>query len=382
MDSSTSPPVPPGSSDPPEPPPGAPTGPPRRPPPPYWPPPSPPPKGRSASFWVALLLLMLLAGSFFLNVILAASLGASGLHESEDGTMPETRVLGKRDAQDKVLDIQISGLIMEEESSGAFSARRDPVSSVIAQLRQARKDPHIKAILLEVDSPGGGITASDIIYHHLATFRKEKNIPIVVLFGDIACSGGYYVSMAGDFIMAHETTMTGSIGVIAQFFDVHSMMGKIGVNVNTIKSQRANGTESFKDIGSPFRPMKPAERQLLQGMVTEMWGRFVTVVATGRAGKLTKEQIQSLADGRIFTGRQALDLKLVDGLGYREDAWKKAAEMGKAPDAKLVQYRVRPNLLKEILSGRTQQTPLESVVNRYLERMNGSGPRLLYLWSL
>lgn len=340
----------------------------------------PPAPRRTASFWVAIILCVLLGGSVMLNLLLGAA-AVSQERESEDRVYQEVTLDGDRSQKDKVLHLQISGAIMEGEGNTPLSQRRDPVSSVRAQLKQASKDDHVKAILLEINSPGGGVTASDIIYHELDAFRKARKVPIVALFDDVAASGGYYVAMASDHIMAHETTITGSIGVISQFADVHTLMDKVGVRINTIKSQRPDGSESFKDIGSPFRVMKPAERELWQSMINQMWRRFVDVVATGREGRLTREQVEQIADGRVFTAPQALQLKLVDSLGYRHQAWKKAAQMGGAHSARLVQYSRHASVWRELLSGRSQQPSLEEVLARSLDPMTASSPRLLYLWT-
>lgn len=346
----------------------------------YLPPPPPPPRGRSASFWVAILLALLLGGSVLLNLALAVGAGVATGRGAEGTSFNETLLAGSVSSSDKVLDIAVNGVIMEGKEDGPFS-EMDPVRLVREVLRQARKDDHVKAVLLEINSPGGGINASDVIYHELAAYRKERNVPIVVVCKDLTASGGYYISQAADHIMAHQTSMVGSIGVIAEFLNVEGLMSKVGMRMNVIKSERANGTESFKDIGSPFRAMKPAERKFLQSMIRQMWNRFVDVVAIGRKGRLTREQIADLADGRIWTGQQALELKLVDSLGYRNDAWKKAAELGKAPNARLVQYGRREGLLRAILGAQGQSRHLESLLGASLDPYSAATPRIMYLWT-
>ncbi|MBM3463097.1 MAG: signal peptide peptidase SppA [Armatimonadetes bacterium] len=344
------------------------------------PPPPPPyqrPPGRPTSFWVAIILAVMLGGSLLLNVVLAIGAAVAAGKQAEVRRFTERLVAGNPDADDKVLSISVSGMLIGGGEESPY-AEPDPVTKVREMLRQARKDDKIKAILLEVDSPGGGITASDVIYHELATYRKEKNIPIVVLCEDLTASGGYYISMAADHIVAHETTMVGSIGVIAQFFNVSKMMGKVGLEVNVIKSMRFDKSESFKDIGSPYREMKPAERAFLQSMIDQMWNRFVNVVAEGRKGKLTRAEVAKLADGRIWTGREALRLKLVDSLGYRQDAWRKAADLGKAPQARLVAYSSRDNFLRALLSTQATGARLERAL---LDPMTSASPRLMYLWT-
>lgn len=339
------------------------------------PPPPPPSRRRPLSFWLALLLGLGLAASAFLNLILfvavAGDVDAGGVADFE-----EVLVDGKRSQDQKIVVIPIHGIIMEE---GDGPGSRHLVTDIRKILRNLREDEDVKAVVLDIDSPGGGVTASDQIYHELHRFRKETGIPIVALFGDVAASGGYYVAMASDHVMAHTTSITGSIGVISQFPMVKELMEKIGVEITTIKSLNEEGRPSFKDIGSPFREMTPPERVLFQNLVTEMWQRFTSVVAEGRKGKLTLEQVRDLADGRVFTGEQALKLKLVDSLGYQEDAFARARELGDAADAKVIRLKHRSTFL-ELLSMSAAASSKPDLL-RFLESSGRSGPRVMYLWS-
>ncbi len=340
-------------------------------------PPPPPAPRRPRSFWVGLLLALALFSSLLLNLLLGLAAVGNGL---ETGTGPhydEVLLDGRANAPEKVVVLPIQGVIMEEgEGPGAVHS----VSRIRSMLRALREDDSVKAVILDIDSPGGGVTASDQIHHELSRFRKDTGIPIVALFGDVAASGGYYVAMASDRIIAHTTTITGSIGVISQFPQVRELMDKIGVRILTIKSLNEKGQASFKDIGSPFREMRPEERALIQTLITSMWERFVDVVAEGRKGHLDRNQVRSLADGRIFTGQQALDLKLIDGLGYQEDAFRHARELGKATDAKVVRLQARESLL-DLLSGGYASAPGTHEYLRMLERNGRAGPRMMYLWS-
>lgn len=338
--------------------------------------PSPPAPRRPWSFWVALLLALVLLGSVMLNVLLGLAALGNNLEPALRANFEETLLDGKRSATEKVVVLPIQGVIMEE-GDGPRALRS--VSRMRSMLRAVRQDKAVKAIVLEIDSPGGGVTASDQIHHELLRFRQETGIPIVALFGDVAASGGYYVAMASDEILAHTTTITGSIGVISQFPQVRELMDKIGVEILTIKSLDEQGKSSFKDMGSPFREMRPEERRLLQGLITQMWERFVEVVAAGREGKLDRAQVRALADGRIFTGRQALELKLVDALGYQEDAFKRARDLGQAPQAKVVRLQHRETLL-DLLGGGGFSTREWSAPLRVLERTSLNGPRMMYLW--
>jgi protease-4 len=188
--------------------------------------------------------------------------------------------------------------------------------SLVADLLEQAADPAIKAVVVRVNSPGGSVVASDEIYHMLLEFDK----PVVVWMGEMAASGGYYISCGGDYVFAHPDTLTGSIGVISQFLNVEELMDKVGVDAVVITSGPR------KDIGSPFREMSEEEQALWEGIIDETYEGFVELVAQAR--DLPLEEIRELADGSIYTGRQALELGLVDGVGTPEDAIAKAAELG------------------------------------------------------
>lgn len=186
----------------------------------------------------------------------------------------------------------------------------------IADLLEQAADPAIKAIVVRVNSPGGSVVASDEIYHMLLEFEK----PVVVWMGEMAASGGYYISCGGDYVFAHPDTLTGSIGVVSQFFNAEELMDKVGVDAVIITSG------PHKDIGSPFREMSEEEQALWEGIIDEIYDEFVELVAQAR--DLPLEEIRELADGSIYTGRQALELGLVDEVGTPKDAIAKAAELG------------------------------------------------------
>lgn len=324
---------------------------------------------------MALALGFLLLSSLALSVSLFALNG--GGRDSER-PFEEERIAGEREATDKILDIALVGTIHDVDAAG----RRSVVAAILAQLRQARTDDHIKGVLVEMNTPGGGITASDVLYHELDRFRSERKVPLVVLCNDVTASGGYYVAMAADHIMAHETSVVGSIGVIAQIMNVQGLMKTVGVQMNVIKSQRADGSESFKDIGSPFREMKPAERAMMQDLIQKMWTRFVDVVATGRKGKLTRAQVEDLADGRIWTGRQARDLALVDSVGYQDDALRKTMELAHLDRAQLVRYKRPVTLLGGLFGVRSEPPDVGALLEQALDPAATAAPRLMYLWSI
>jgi len=355
------------------------------------PPPPPPPakakrRGGSRLAWIVLGIIVgfgvVLVGFFIIVGMGMAAAGSADFDlalDEESTRFREVHVAGERSVKERILVVPIKGVILGSGGSDV-AGQPDMVERVRQLLRKARKDKRIKALLLDIDSPGGGVTASDIIYHELKTFRSETDKPIVALFGDVAASGGYYVAMAADHVVARQTTITGSIGVISRFVIWMELMRKIGVEVETIKSPKAGGGESLKDIGSGFRKMTEAERALLQGLVTEMWQRFVTVVGEGRKGRLELDQVRALADGRVFTGKQALALKLVDSVGYRDAAIDKVRELAKSPKARVVSLKRIPSLgdiFAELRGGVGGSDNLLQTAHR----LGREAPKLMYLWT-
>jgi protease-4 len=213
------------------------------------------------------------------------------------------------------------------EMSGVITSATD----ILENLRDFREDSAIKAIVLRIDSPGGSVAPSQEI--HDAVKKTAELKPVVVSMGSVAASGGYYIAVAGQQIVANPGTMTGSIGVIMEFANYEELLKKIGWQNNVIKSGR------FKDIGSPNRPMSDADRQLLQAMIDDVQSQFVNAVAQGR--NLSLEKVKEVADGRIMTGRQALAAGLVDKLGGLETAIDLAAELAGISDPKVV-YPLEP----------------------------------------
>jgi len=191
-------------------------------------------------------------------------------------------------------------------------------SETIRQLRLLKKDPRVKAVVLRVDSPGGVVGPSQEISAQVKELAKVKKV--VVSMGSVAASGGYYISVPATLIYANPGTITGSIGVLMKFSNIEGLMGKVGMKAFTIK------TGKFKDVGSPVRSMQPEEREMLQGVIDSTHQQFVRAVAEGR--KLPVSTVAALANGRIFSGEQALALKLVDRLGTLQDAIDEAARLG------------------------------------------------------
>jgi len=205
---------------------------------------------------------------------------------------------------EKIALVRIEGIILDSEE-------------IIEELQQYRDDDAVKAILLRIDSPGGAVVPSQEIYDEVLKIKAEKRV--VASMGSLAASGGYYIASAADRIVASPGTLTGSIGVIMEMMNFHGLLEKVGVEGMVIKSGEN------KDIGSPFRKMTDAERALMQGVLDDVHTQFMDAVAVGRS--LDRAAVQSLADGRIFTGRQAMAVGLVDDLGGLQDAIEITAEM-------------------------------------------------------
>jgi protease-4 len=233
---------------------------------------------------------------------------------------------GARASTDKIAVITMRGLI---SSSLPGTVTDSMVDDMRAALQQARDDSRVKGIVLEIDSPGGEVTASDAIYSALVKVRARK--PVVVYMDSLAASGGYYVSCGGKFLMASETTITGSIGVIIQTLNYEQLFNKVGLASVVFKSGK------FKDMLNGARPITPEERELVQSFIMKTYDKFLGIVAKER--NLPADLLRNtIADGRILSGKDAFEHKLIDGLGELDDAFGKAKELGNAPNAKVVKY--------------------------------------------
>ena len=236
----------------------------------------------------------------------------------------------KQSTQDKIVHIDLEGVISSMSMGGVFAEAMPSVDLIKNALEQAVADKNVKAIVLRVNSPGGEVTASDIIYNAVKKAAKEK--PVVVYMDSMAASGGYYVSCGATKIVASETTLTASIGVIIETMNYSVLFDKVGLSMSAFTSG------AFKDSLSGARPMREDEKAYVQNLVMQMYDRFLGIVSEARG--VPKDQLKStVADGRVVTGREALVAKLVDQIGYVEDAYALARELGKSPDAGVVKYR-------------------------------------------
>lgn len=278
-------------------------------------------------------------------------------------------------AAEKILMIDVSGIIAEKSSDGGpFGASEDLVVRLKEELSMAAEDSHVKALLLRINSPGGTVTASDVIYHELLAFKAKHRVPIVAVIMDVGASGGYYVASAADRIIVHPTSVTGSVGVIMLRVNAEGLLQKIGVEASAIKSG------SKKDIGSPFRPMTEEERAIFQGMIDGFQSRFLEVVTKSR-GALSADRLKLVADGRVLTGPQAVQLGLADQVGYLDDAITAAKQTAGIPDARVVVY-ARPGTYKNNIYSEFQgQGSLEALAHLdVMGLVRGGSPQFLYLW--
>jgi len=234
--------------------------------------------------------------------------------------------------KDKILLIPVNGLISDMPKKGVIRTSPSLVEQVVLQLNKAEKDTQIKAVLLKINSPGGTITASDLLYHEIVSFKEKTGAKIIVSMMDIAASGAYYMSLPADKIIAHPTSVTGSIGVIFLQPKVTGLMDKIGLGVD-VKKFGEN-----KDMGSPFRESSEEEQKFLQKAVNDFGERFIRLVQKHR--KPDKQALTEIATARIFLADDALKLGLVDNIGYLRDAVKESKKLAKIPDdARVVVYR-------------------------------------------
>ncbi len=280
---------------------------------------------------LSIFLFVALCLSLVFNFGLAVSVFSRLNGTSRDQeTLPRFRETilerGRKGSTDKIAVIALRGVI---SSSLPGNIGDSMVDDMRFALEQARDDDNVRAVVLEIDSPGGEVTSSDIIYNAVVKTRARK--PVVVYMDSVAASGGYYVACGGKYLIASDTTITGSIGVIIQTLNYEQLFNKIGLASVVFKSGK------FKDMLNGARPITPEEREYVQGFVMSTYEKFLGIVAKER--NLPADGLRnSIADGRILSGKDARDNKLIDGLGQVEDAFRKAKELGGATEATVVKY--------------------------------------------
>jgi protease-4 len=281
-----------------------------------------------------------------------------GLLPRESGlpTRLAERYVAGEIAAAKIAVVEVEGMILDAN-----------VNHVIRQLRQARDDDTVKAVILRVDSPGGSVSGSDRIWREVEVLKRAGK-PVVASLGGMAASGGYYVAAPADHILAEPTTLTGSIGVILELPNLKGLLDKVGVEFETIT------TGPWKDSGSLFRPMTAEERTRWRELIEDSYQRFIRIVARGR--RLSLSEVTTLANGQVYTADEAVKRKLVNELGYLDDAILVAQRLAKLESARVVRY-ARPLNWSEALLSLTAPRPglgfdAESMLKLQV-------PRLLYL---
>ncbi len=330
-------------------------------------PPSPPRAKRRLMAW----LLGLHAAALLAAGVLAVRSKNGGTEAGDGGKVAALLSAASKDA---VGWVAIRGPIYSSESGKPWERGSEQWARRIESLAETKG---VKAVVLDINSPGGSVAAVQEVHSRILRVKRgHPGLKFVALFGDVAASGGYYIASACDRIVAHPGTLTGSIGVIFQVSNLQGLFAKIGYKMDPIKSGK------HKDIGSPGRAMTAEERGILQGLIDDAYGQFVQAVADGR--KMTVAQVKPLADGRIYSGSQALKLGLVDELGDSRDALMLAAKLGGIPDAK---PRVRRdggrfNDLFEMIETRARLSFGLGPVSIPLPEALSAQPRgMMYLWS-
>lgn len=283
---------------------------------------------------IAILLLILGLSVFFNFTLFLALLGNEGGGNYESSTYFELEhIEGSRSKSGKkVLVVELYGVIGYSVQGRAYA---DMVTEFVQTLRYAAKRSDVGAIVIRIDSPGGEVTASDVLYHEIS--KVASDLPVVIYMESVAASGGYYAAMGGEYVMANELTTTGSIGVIFQTVNFKDLTEKIGLKFVTFKSG------AMKDLLNPSRNVTEEERELLNNLVMQVYGKFVRIVAKERG--LDEQSLRNgVADGRIITGKDAVVAGLIDETGYSEDAFAKARSLAKMDkDAPVYTVFPKPN---------------------------------------
>jgi protease-4 len=337
------------------------------------PPPMPPEPQKRRAIWPWVLLGIAVIGMGFVIMIGMAFSKAMEQGLAQQGER-RTVLDDEDDEQGILVEIPVEGVIVDAKTTGV-----NPVTWLAKCLDSAAKEKNLKGILLRVNSPGGGIRASAVMLKAVREFKAKHQVPVVVWMKDVAASGGYYVSMEADWIVAHEDTITASIGVIWNTMNWEVLMKeKLGVTFNPVTSA------PMKDIGSADRPMTKKERALIQSFVDDAFAEFVRLVVDGRAGKgikpVTDASVRAL-ESAFVNGRRAYAEGLVDQLGYRSDAVTKLKELAKIDRADVIEFQ-RPLTFMDIMMNAQASVadPLSAELAR-LRFLYSEGPPLLVLWE-
>lgn len=299
----------------------------------------------------------------------------------QDQPLGEYTIGGDEDADAKVLVVDVSGIILDTEQKGllGLTGMENTAAKVRAALRKADEDRDIAAVIIRINSPGGTVTASDLIHYEIRSFRnRHPHIPVHAMMLDLAASGGYYVAVSTEKIWAHPTTVTGSIGVIVQGVNLSGLFDKIGIEDQTIKSGK------HKDMMSPLRPQDDSDRKLMQGVVDSLYEQFLARVMAGRP-EAKEERLREIADGRVYTAQTAKEEKLIDEIGYFDDVVEGLRQQTGRKSLRVVTYRNRVIHDDNIYAQARQSTISEATLGHWASmllsgQVSGGSP-FLYYWA-
>jgi protease-4 len=317
-----------------------------------------------------LLVLVLLAGGCTrMRFVVEAVPAEDELTETE-----VFRDVGARKSGAKFVLVDVNGLIIDQERPGLLRRGENPVSRFTESLRKAADDSRVRGLIVRINSPGGGVTATDVMYRELVRFKETTDRPVVVLMADVAASGGYYLACGGDEIVAHPTSITGSIGVIVQTFNFSEGMRKIGIEADAITSG------PNKSMGSPFEPMPPEHRALLQGLVDEFYESFVALVVERRP-QLASADMKWIMDGRVITGRRAAEVGAVDCVGGLDIAYERVKARAGVVQARLVKYHRPIEYVGSAYSAAPAAGTQFNLLQLNLAGLDLEQPGFYYLWD-
>ncbi len=318
---------------------------------------------------LSVLLLGFVAGCGPTAFIIRPVSAAQGLNET---------VLQRDDGlwvPDKIAVIDVDGILTNSTRGSLLGIKDNPVSLFREKLDQAHNDQNVKAVVLRINSPGGTVAASDMMYNELADFKAAAKKPVIACILDVGASGGYYIACGCDEIIAGPSSITGSIGTIMQTVSFAGTMDKLGISAEAIKSGQ------LKDLGSPLKDLADEERQVLQAIIIQFYENFLDVVLAGRAG-LQRDELLKLADGRVFTSDQAKAAGLIDHVGYPQDAIDRAKQAAGLNNVQVVMYH-RPFGYRSNLYSSAADLGAKALVNIELPHwLRSEGPQFLYLWQV
>ncbi|MCA9293312.1 MAG: signal peptide peptidase SppA [Phycisphaerales bacterium] len=331
--------------------------------------------GRFPAITTGLLLSLLVAIPGCLPSRIAIDLAPG------DGRLDETEVMETPgpDHAAKIALVDVTGMISHLAAPGLVAGGHNPVDALAAALAKAESDPKVRAVILRINSPGGTVAATDTAYNEVRRFRERTSKPVIASEADVAASGGYYLALACDRIIAEPSTITGSIGVLMQTFNFSQGMAKLGIDGRAVIS-RPN-----KNLASPFEPAQPEHYAILQGLVDQMYAEFTNIVRERRPS-INASDFDELTDGRVFTGRQALDVGLVDEIGGVHEAFAAAQRLASLHGARLVKYHAEGAPVRSAYASATlpspQANPWPNPLGLALEQVTrGHPPVAYYLWS-